>query len=129
MYVRFNVDSNGRINLQQLLKLMNDKEEIIESWENVPLKGLGAIEKIDAPLAMNSGIFLIEEDKSIHAVSAFSISKISEYNINKTRIDTFEKGKFFIIKMPYLEFVTLMVKMLNRFMTVSISSDGNITFN
>ena len=128
MYVRFNVDLNGRINLQQLLKLMNDKEEIVESWENVPLKGSGSIEKIDAPLAMNSGIFLIEEDKSIHAVSAFSISKITEYD-NKTRIDTFEKGKFFIIKIPYLEFVTLLVKMLNRFMTVSISSDGNITFN
>lgn len=139
MYVRFNVDKIGRINLQQLLTLdNNDGKGAQPRWENIPLTGLGSTEAFTPPVGLSCGIFIIDEEavdwnnqrKGIqsHLVSALSISKVSDTPTGMTRIDTHDK-KFFNINIEYIEFLKLMTSLLSQFKIVSIDIHGNIITN
>jgi len=136
MYVRFNLDKNGRINLQQLLTLGSvDGNDPKPSWENIPLTGMGTAESLTPPIGLSCGMLLIDEEAvdwnnqrkaiSTNFVSALSISKITNDINNTTRIDTFDK-KFFNIKIEYIEFLKLMTSLLSKFKIISIDVDGNI---
>ena len=139
MYIRFNLDKNGRINLQQLLSLdNNDGRGTQPKWENIPLAGLGTVEALTPPVGLSCGIFMIEEEAidwnnqrkgvQTNCISALSISKISDTPSGMTRIDTFEK-RFFNINIEYFDFLKLMTSLLSKFKIVSIDKDGNITNN
>lgn len=136
MYVRFNVDKNGRINLQQLLNLDKlDGKSPLPTWENVPITGLGTTEALTLPLGMTCGIFMIEENisrsdknfKSTHVVSALSISNIIGIEEGKTRINVHGQKEYFIVNVDQIDFIKLLTTMLSKFMIVSINSDGHIT--
>lgn len=133
--VRFYVDNSGNLNLQQLHKLDGEYK-----WDNVPVKGIGESESYSLPIGINCGIFFIEEKefhrsdiyeearevKITYPVSALSITKISEAENNKTRIETYNK-KFYYINISQIEFLKLMVTMLSNFKIININSDGLIT--
>jgi hypothetical protein len=128
MYVRFNINKNGHLKLQQLLSLGDaDGENSKPFWENVPTTGLGTSQSIDAPLSTNCGLFFIKENKTINIVSALSIEKIIEVEENKTRIDTYDKKKFFYINISQYDFILLMTKMLNNFMIINVDETGKIS--
>jgi hypothetical protein len=136
MYVRLNLDKNGRINIQQLLSFGDpDGNETKQVWENIPLTGTGSMESLTPPVGLSCGLLAIEEEildwnnqrKAIQTnyVSALSISKITD-DANKTvRIDTFDK-RFFNIKIEYIEFLKLMTSLLSKFKIVSIDVNGNV---
>jgi hypothetical protein len=139
MYMRYNLDKNGRIHLQQLLTLdSNDGKGAQAKWENIPLTGLGTSESLTPPVGLSCGIFIIEEEftdwnnkrKTIQSnyVSALSVSKISDGPNGTTRIDTFDK-RFFNINIDYIEFLKLMTSLLSKFRIVSIDVNGKITNN
>ena len=139
MYIRFNLDKFGRINLQQLLTLdSNDGKGAQPKWENIPLTGLGTTESLTPPIGLSCGILIIEEEsvdwnnqrKGIQTsyVSALSISKVSDTPNGMTRIDTFDK-KFFNINIEYIEFLKLMTSLLSKFKIVSIDVNGKLTIN
>jgi hypothetical protein len=136
MYVRFNIDKNGRINLQQLLTLDKlDGKNAQPAWENVPITGMGTTEALSLPIGISCGVFMIDEliqksGKSINkvnVVSALNISSIAETEDGYTRINTHDKKEYFIVKIPQLDFLKLMTTMLSKFMIISINSDGHIT--
>jgi hypothetical protein len=135
MYVRYNVDSSGRIYLQQLLRL-NDGLKLSETWENIPLSGRGNSESIKLPVGLACGIFFIEEQvvrygeskdiNNIFIVPALSILRISEAEYNRTRIDLHDK-QFYFINIPQIDFIKLMTGALSKFMIINVDHQGNIT--
>jgi len=144
MYVRFNLDKNGQIHLEQLLTLQNSKGESRPEWEKVPMSGQGNTASIVSPLKM-SGIFLIEEEitknnqKQIvtHVVPALSITKIYQDDLTamfdpltlttaRTRFDV-SSGDYFFILVDQIEFIKLLTQALSKFMIIKIDIYGNFT--
>jgi hypothetical protein len=135
MYIRFNLEKNGRIYLQQLLSLDKNNGKPEPVWENVPLTGSGSFQSIDFPTGMSCGLFVIEEIinkaenhlKKYHLISALSIRNISEIDNSKTRLDTLNNKEFFVVNVNHIDFIKIVVNALTKFQIITIDSDGNVT--
>jgi len=129
MNLRYNIDSSGRIFLEQSIS----KDDSL--WEKIPVTGLGHTASFTSPLESLSGIFLIEEigfrrsetHKSLltHVVSALSIKSVNEIDENSVIIYTHEK-EMFKINISNLEFIKLLTQSLISFMVIKIDSEGNL---